>query len=205
MIKGEALGKSLLGASLFFLLFGVVSHASPRSHFTDFLIFEDNAAGLVQISQTNPEAFAVLPEPALNDVFDFLFLKYQRQEPRTWVLNLYKGLMCPNSQAKARLCEYLSNLWKGPLLETFFWDASLVQLSRARELLSMTAKTPRLRREQCQEARSLLSELESKEGAFGPLLETQLQVFECLSDESARLDVYQKLETLRNIQSALGT
>ncbi len=205
MIKGEALGKLLLGASLFFLLFGALAKASPRSHFTDFLIFEDNVAGLIQVSQNNPEVFAVLPESTLNEVFDFLFLKNQRQDTRTWVLNLYKGLMCSNSQSKARLCEYLANLWRGPLLETFFWDASLVQLSRARELLVLPAKTPRIRLEQCQEAKGLLGEMGSKEGLFGPLLEAQLQVFECLGDESARLDVYQKLETVRNIQSALGT
>ncbi|HVJ64872.1 MAG TPA: hypothetical protein VM901_06425 [Bdellovibrionota bacterium] len=198
-----------IGLGVFFVL-GVpallAANAIPaRSHFSEFLVFDDNPAALVQLSSTHPEAFAQLSESSLNEVFDFLFLKNQRLEARKWVQNLYRGSACPIPGAKAKFCDSLLQLWRGPLWQTYFWDASLVQLSRARELVATPGTNDRLRRDACLEARSILSDLESREGAMGPLLETQIQVFECLGDESARNEVYLKLETLRNIQSALGT
>lgn len=196
----------LLGAFLHSALASAVVSSASKSHFADFLIFDDNAPAIIELAAAQPEAFTNLSESSLNAVFDFLFLKNQRENTRNWVKNLYNGSSCEIARkdaGKQKVCEYLLGLWTGPLAQTFFWDASVVQLSRARELLQTPAKTPKLKREQCQDARSLLVELEAKEGLLAPLLETQSQVFKCLDDEAGRLDVYQKLEALRNIHSAI--
>lgn len=180
---------------------------AERSHFAEFLIFDNNPAALVELSLKRPEAFAALPESELTAAFDFLYFKAQREPLRAFLGNLYKGRCAgarkdPNRQ---KFCDDLQEWWNGPLMETFFWDASLVQLSRARELVADSQVSERVRRDQCREAAALVQEIEAKEGFFRPVAEVQLKVFECLGDEVGRLEVYQKLETSRNIQSVLGT
>lgn len=185
-----------------------LSANAAKSHFLDYLIFEGNAPDMLKLSVTHPEAFLALPEANLNAAFDFLFLKYQRDNVRIWVKNLYRAAGCVSSRkeiSRLKFCDYFQGLWNGPLRQTFFWDASLVQVSRARELIAGPHKTVKIKRSQCLEASGLLSDVESREGLMAPILEAQVKLFECLDDEAGRVDVYQKLEVLRNIQSAFGT
>jgi hypothetical protein len=203
MSTKPALSIILFGAGFFF--FSASSNATS-SKFAEFLIFEDDSGALIHLSETRPESFHSLSYETLDQTFDFLFLKRRRDDTRRWVLNNYRSLNCSNEAVSSKRCEYFKQLWLGPLKNTFFFDASLVQLSKARELLVFSDKTTeKARRDQCTEARGILAELVNREGAMKLTLEGQMDVFECLGDESGRLEVYQILETLRDIDSAFGT
>lgn len=199
------IGTTLLSFALVAISFTAQAN---KSYFSAYLIFDDNASGMLKLANSHPEAFLVLPESDLNSAFDFLFLKYQRENVRTWVKSLYIASGCVSNRkelSRSKSCDYFQRLWNGPLRETFFWDASLVQISRARELIAGPHKTLKIKHEQCVEAAALLADVESKEGLMEPLVDSQAKLFECLGDEAGRVDVYQKLEVLRNIQSAFGT
>lgn len=205
----------LLVRAFFLWPFVQSTFVSAKSLTLEFVLFEDNPNVFLELSKARPEFFSLIELSEIDLSFDYLFSKLPREQVRTWVSNLYLGVNCGSlpsqgiQSSKLRFCKQLQMYWDGPLMQTYYFDASIVQLSRARELLDTAVREKNLKQGAkhalCRESFGIIQEVEAQEGVIQSSLELQLKVFECLGDEAGRLDVYRKIETLRNIKSALGT
>lgn len=119
---------------------------------------------------------------------------YVREKDRAalhkYLLVQWDALECGHGNKASRVCSWLKEYWMQNLDTVLFYDVSASDLEEFRLLLGRT---------QCAEARSLIGRIIQREGESRALLKRQLQVAECLEDQTFKARVEEKLRQFEEL------